>query len=119
MSSQTRKTLGRFLAIGSAAFLVQAGAAGAANHRADLQAQIQQVLTGSIAAHAAPHADTQRHDVSRSSTDFQSFARQLLQGWSVAGSTRPVSAPPQLRTASAPAKRQDIQALVQRQLLGV
>lgn len=119
MSSQTLQSLGRFLAIGSAAFLIQVGAAGAANQPADLQAQMQQILTGSIAGHAAPHADKQRHGVSKSSTDFQSFARQLLQGWSVAATARPMSAPPQLRVASGPAKGQDIQALVRRQLLGV
>lgn len=118
MSSQTFKSLGRFLAISSAAFLVQIGAASAANQGADLQAQMQEVLTGRIPAHAAPYADTHGRDVAKSSSDFQSFARQLLQGWDVAAAARPRSEPPQRQVASDHAKSQDIQALVRRQLLG-
>lgn len=117
MSSQTLKSLGRFLAIGSAAFLVQIGAAGAADQGADLQAQMQEVLAGRVPARAAPHTDARRHDAAQSSSDFQSFARQLLQGWSVAAAARPLSAP-QRQVAADRAQSQDIQALVRRQLLG-
>ena len=117
-SSHTCKSLGRLLAIASAALLIQVGTAGAADQRPDIQAQMQDVLTGSIPVHAAGNGVTHRHDASRSSADFQAFARQLLQGWSVSPGARPAAAQPQRQVASGPAKSQDIQATVRRQLLG-
>lgn len=118
MSSQKLQTLGRFLAIGSAALLLQIGGVAVAGQQPDIQAQMREVLSGHIQAHLTPHAQAGRDEhLARSDVDSQAFARRLLQGWSasvVAGSRRTHEHP----AAAHPKKYADIQALVRRQLLG-
>lgn len=118
MSSQKLQSLGRFLAIGSAALLIQIGGAAAANQRSDIQEQMQEVLSGRIEAQLPPQARAGRDEWSRTATDTQAFAKRLLQGWSasvVAGAR-----PAQGRHITAKSTRYaDVQAMVRRQLLGV
>lgn len=119
MSARNLKSFARFLAVGSAALLIQVGAAAAANRGPDIQAQMRDVLSGNITAHAALQTKAGQHDASASGGDAQAFARRLLQGWSASAGAGTRPAQQARETASAPAKSQDIQALVRRQLLGV
>ncbi len=107
---------GRFIAIGSAALLIQIGAAAAA-HPPSLQERMQEVLTGSIALDATPRAEAHRHEDTELVTDSQAFARRLLLGWSASA----VHGMPgrRLRDATSNAGgHEDTQTLVRRQLLG-
>jgi len=117
MSSQKPWSLGRFLAIGSAALLLQIGGVAAASQRPDIQEQMQEVLSGHIVARLSPHAQAGRDGPSRSETDTQAFAKRLLQGWSasVVAGARP---PKRHRVTANPTKYADVQAMVRRQLLG-
>lgn len=119
MSTRNLKSLGRILAIGSATLLIHVGAAAAANQPPDIQAQMRDVLSGNIAGHIALRTETRQHDASASSGDAQAFARRLLQGWSASAGAGTRSAQQARETASAPAKSQDIQAMVRKELQGV
>lgn len=119
MSKRNLKSLGRFLAVGSAALLIHIGAAAAANQQPDIQAQVRDVLSGNIPAHIVPRTETGQLDASASSGDAQAFAQRLLQGWSVSAVAGKRSAQQGHESASVPAKSQDIQALVRQQLLGL
>jgi hypothetical protein len=117
MSSQKFESLSRFLAIGSAALLIQLGGVAVASQQPDIQGEMQQVLSGHIAAPLTSPAQASRGESSRSTSDSQAFARRLLQGWSasaVAG-TRPAK---KHHVAANSPKYQDVQAMVRRQLLG-
>lgn len=118
MSLQKLRSLGRFLAIGSTALLVQIGGVAAASQRPDVQEQMQDVLSGRIEAHLPPHAQATRDESSRSATDTQAFAKRLLQGWSasVVADARPAQ---RHRVPVKSTKYADVQAMVRRQLLGV
>lgn len=118
MSSQKAPSLARFLAIGSAALLIQIGGVAAANQRPDIQEQMQDVLSGRVGTHVPPHAQAGRNDSSQSDADTQVFAQRLLQGWSasVVAGTRPAKGH---QVAGKPTKYADVQALVRKQLLGV
>lgn len=119
MSSQKLQSLGRFLAIGSAALFLQIGGVAVASQQPDIQAQMCEVLSGHIQAHLTSHAQAGRDEqLARSEADTQAFARRLLQGWSasvVAGAPRAN----EHAAAAHPRKYADVQALVRRQLLGV
>lgn len=119
MSSQKLKSFARFLAIGSAALLLHVGSAAAANQRPDIQEQMQEVLSGNVAAHAGPRTQSRQPQASASAADSQAFVKRLLQGWSVSASAATRPAPQPSATASELSKGQDIQAMVRRQLLGV
>lgn len=118
MSSQKLRSFSRFLAISSAALLLQIGGVAAAGQQPDIQAQMREVLAGHIQADLTSHAAASRDkQSSRSGPDTQAFARHLLEGWSVsivAGAQRPNEHP----AAGHPRKYADVQALVRRQLLG-
>ena len=118
MSSQKARSLGRFLAIGSAALLIQLGGVAAANQRPDIQEQMQEVLSGRVGAQVPTHAQTGRDDSSRSDIDTQVFAQRLLQGWSasIVAGARPAKGH---HITTRPTKYADVQALVRKQLLGV
>jgi len=115
MSSQKLQSLGRFFAIGTAALLIQIGGVAAASQQADIQQQMQEVLSGRIEANLTSHAQAGRDEAS--ATDAQAFVKRLLQGWSasaVAGA-RPAK---EHHVAANSAKYQDVQAMVRRELLG-
>jgi hypothetical protein len=117
MSSKNLRSLGRFLALGSAALLIQAGAVAAASQRPDIQEQMQEVLCGRAGTHMPSPARARRDESSQPASDAQAFARRLLQGWSttaVAGA-RPARGH---RVTAKPTKYADVQAMVRRQLLG-
>jgi len=118
MSSQRARSLVRFLAIGSAALLIQIGGVAAANQRPDIQEQMQEVLSGRVGAQLPAHTQAGRDDSSRSDTDTQMFAQRLLQGWSasVVAGARPAKGH---HVGAKPTKYADVQALVRKQLLGV
>lgn len=116
MSSQKLQTLGRFLAISSAALLFQVGGTAIAGQQPDIQAQMQEVLTGHVQAHPTSGASRGRDDSTRSEADNQAFARRLLQGWST--SVTAGARPAKDHTAAHPRKYADVQAQVRRQLLG-
>jgi hypothetical protein len=117
MSPQSLRSLGRFLAIGSAALLIQAGAVAAASQRPDIQAQMQEVLCGQVEAHLPPPAQAGRDRSSQPASDAQAFAKRLLQGWSATAVARARPAQGH-RVAAKPTKYADVQAMVRRQLLG-
>jgi hypothetical protein len=117
MSSQKARSLGRFLAIGSAALLIQLGGVAAANQRPDIQEQMQEVLSGRVGAQLPTRAQAGGDEPSRSDIDTQVFAQRLLQGWSasVVAGARPAKGH---HGAAKPSKYADVQAMVRRQLLG-
>jgi hypothetical protein len=117
MYSRKVRFFGRFLVIGSAAVLIQLGGVAAADQRSDYQEQVVEVLSGTVAAHV-PQLTNSLQSASSSNADAQAFARELLLGSraSLGASAQPTHQP---RSAPVdPATRQDIQALVRRQLLG-
>ena len=117
MSSQKLRSFSRFLAIGSAALLIQIGAAAGAN-QPDIHEQMSEVLSGAVVAHAIPRSVSGREASSESRTDDQAFARRLLQGWSASPVSVAHPAQRPRRLAAAPEAHPDIQAMVRRQLLG-
>jgi hypothetical protein len=118
MSSQKLNSLGRLMAIGTAALLIQIGGVAAANQRADIREQMRQVLSGAVPAHAASPAASARDGRSGSGADAQAFARRLLQGWNIAAVADGPRAQQPHRVTADSGKHADIQAMIRRQILG-
>lgn len=110
MSRQITNTLGRSLAIASAALLIHIGSAAAAAPRNDFQSQVSAVLAGTSTAHATLRADAARDEATGTKIDAQQFARQLLLGWSASHPARADSAAPAGDTSAAAVGDQDSSA---------
>lgn len=78
------------LPLAAAALFLHIGSAAAANPQGDIQQQMREVLSGSIATRAIPHSESRPATAARSNVDTQTFVRQLLLGWSIsqAGSAK-------------------------------
>jgi len=83
MSIRITQSLSRALPIAAAALFMHIGSAAAASPQGDVQQQMRDVLTGSIATHAIARSESDPATTVRSNVDAQAFARQLLLGWSV------------------------------------
>jgi hypothetical protein len=111
------------LAVTAAALSIHIGSAAAASPQIDLQQQVRDVLTGSVAAHAIPHSDADPANAIRSTSDAQLFAQQLLLGWSVSHLGRAQATQPKLQAKASDSSRktpadEDFQSTVRQSLLG-
>jgi hypothetical protein len=122
MSMHITQSLSRGLPIAAAALFIQIGSAAAASPQVDLQQQVRNVLTGSIATHAIPRSDADAANAARSNPDTQAFARQLLLGWSVshvgARATKQKVQALASESTQRPQSDEDFQSTVQEVLLG-
>ena len=122
MSMHITQSLSRGLPLAAAALFIQIGSAAAASPQVDLQQQVRNVLTGSIATHAIPRSDADAANAVRSNPDTQAFARQLLLGWSVSHVGAPATKQKVQALASESTQRpqsdEDFQSTVQEVLLG-
>ena len=122
MSKHITQSLSRALPVAAAALFIQIGSAAAASPQVDLQQQVRNVLTGSIATHAIPRSDADAANAVRSNPDTQAFARQLLLGWSVSHVGAPATKQKVQALASESTQRpqsdEDFQSTVQEVLLG-
>ena len=123
MSIHITRRLSTALSIAAAAFFIQIGSAAATSPQVDFQQQVRDVLTGSIAAHAIPHSDTDPANALRSTSDAQQFAQQLLLGWSVSHLGRAQPTKPKLQAKASGSSQktpadEDFQSTVRQSLLG-
>jgi hypothetical protein len=123
MSIHITRRLRTALPIAAAALFIQIGSAAAASPQVDLQQQVRDVLTGSIAAHAIPHPEADSANAVRSTSDAQLFAQQLLLGWSVSHLGRTRATKPKLQAKASDSSQktpadEDFQSTVRQSLLG-
>ena len=85
MSIQISRPSSRALPIAVVALFIHIGSAAAAVPPADIQQQVREELSGSIATHVIAHSESDPASAVRSNSDVQAFARHLLLGWSVSG----------------------------------
>lgn len=116
------RRLSTVLPIAAAALFLQIGSAAAASPQVDFQQPVRDVLTGSIAAHAIPHADADPANGVPSNSDTQRFAQQLLLGWSVSHLGRAQATKPRLQAKASDSSQktsvdQDFQSTVRQSLL--
>lgn len=123
MSVRITRPLRRALPLAAAALFLHFGSATAANPQGDIQQQMRDVLTGSIAIRAIPHSESDLAAAVPSKSDTQAFVQQLLLGWSVSHVGR-VNTGKQRLQAEVSASRQqpqadkDFQSTVRQSLLG-
>lgn len=123
MSNRITQSLGRALLITAAALFIQIGSAAAATPQGDIQQQMREVLSGSIATRASPRTESGPTDAARSNLDAQEFARQLLLGRSVsivgnAKTTKQNLQADAFESSRKPRADEDFQSMVRRSLLG-
>ncbi|MGH8290320.1 MAG: hypothetical protein ACREV7_15065 [Steroidobacteraceae bacterium] len=123
MSIHITRSLSRVLPLAAAALFIQIGSAAAASPQGDIQQQMREVLTGSIATHAIPPSESDPENAARSNVDMQAFARQLLQGWSVSHLGRATTTKQKLQAEASVSSQKpladvDFQSTVRRSLLG-
>ena len=124
MSMRITRSLSRVLPVAAAALFIHIGGAVAATPQDDIRQQMQEVLSGSVATHAIPSAESDPTDLVGSDADAQEFARQLLLGWSVSHVGGAKAQKQQLQAAAVESSRkpkssEDFQSTVQQGLLGV
>ena len=123
MTIRTTQSLSRALPIAAAALFVQIGSAVAASPRGDIQEQMREVLSGSIATHAIRPSESRSTNVVASDPDAQEFARELLLGWSASHVGHAKATKPRLQAAAVassqtPRADEDFQSTVRQSLLG-
>jgi hypothetical protein len=108
MSLHNARFFRRLPALVSAAVLVHAGSAIAADSAGDIQQQVKDVLTGTSTTYS-PRAEVSYHEAVRPTADVQDFAKRLLLGTT----TSPAATAEQNHSVSAQADtHSDIQANV-------
>lgn len=123
MSIHITRRLSTALPLAAAALFIQIGSAAAASPQVDIQQQVRDVLTGSIAAHKILHSDADPANAVRSTSDAQQFAQQLLLGWSVSHLGRAQVTKPKLQAEASDSSQktpldEDFQSTVRQSLLG-
>lgn len=123
MSIRITKSFSRALPLAAAALFIHIGSAAAASPQGDIQQQMREVLTGSIATHAVPPSESDPATAVRSNVDMQAFARELLQGWSVSHLGGATTTKQKLQAEASESSQQlqadeDFQSTVQQVLLG-
>jgi len=123
MTIRITQSLSRALPIAAAALFVQIGSAAAASPQGDIQAQMREVLSGSIATRTIRPSESHSTDVVASDQDAQAFARQLLLGWSASHVGHAKATTPRLQAAAVasretPRADEDFQSTVRQALLG-
>jgi len=123
MSIRITRRSSRALPLVAAALFVQIGSATAASPQGDIQEQMRELLSGSIATHAITHSQADPATVLRSNSDAQQFAQQLLLGWSASHLGRAQAAKPEPQAEASessqkPQTGEDFQSTVRRLLLG-
>jgi hypothetical protein len=123
MSVRITRPLRRALPLAATALFLHFGSAAAANPQGDIQQQMRDVLTGSIATHAIPHSESDPAAAVRSNADTQAFVQQLLLGWSVSHVGRANTAKQRLQAEVSVSSQQsqaddDFQSTVRQSLLG-
>lgn len=123
MSVRITRSLRRALPVAAAALSLHFGSAAAANPQGDIQQQMRDVLTGSIATHAIAHSESDPAAAVSSNADSQAFAQQLLLGWSVSHLGRANTAKQRLQadvsaSSQQPQADEDFQSTVRQSLLG-
>jgi len=117
------RRLSRALPLTAAALFLHFGSAAAANPPDDIQQQMREVLTGSIATHAIPHSASDPANAAHSNVDTQAFVRQLLLGWSVSRAPDARATKQKLQADVSQSSQQpradgDFQSTVRQSLLG-
>jgi hypothetical protein len=124
MSTRITRPLSRALPLAAAALYLHFGSAAAANPRGDIQQQMMDVLTGSIATRAVPHSGSGPANAASQDVDTQESVRQLLSGRSVSQVNRTDTAKQNLQAAAPNESTQktqaeeDFQSTVRQSLLG-
>lgn len=123
MSIRITKSLSRAIPVTAAALFLHIGSAAAASPQGDIQQQMRDVLTGSIATRVIPHSAADPAAAVRSDVDTQAFARQLLLGWSVSHVGRAQATQQKLQAEASESSHQpqadeDFQSTVRQSLLG-
>ena len=123
MSVRITRSLSRTLPLAAAALFLHFGSAAAANPQGDIQQQMRDVLTGSIATHAIPHSESAPAAAVGSNVDTQAFAQQLLLGWSVSHVVRANTTKQKVQaevsvSGQPPQADEDFQSAVRQSLLG-
>jgi hypothetical protein len=123
MSIRITRRFSRALPLIATALFVQIGSAGAASPQGDIQDQMREVLSGSIATRAIAHSEAGPASAVRSNSDAQQFAQQLLLGWSVAHRGRAQATKQRLQAEASesrqqPQAHQDFQSTVRQSILG-
>ena len=122
MSMRITQSLNRVLPIAAVALVMQIGGAVAVTPQGDIQQQMREVLSGSIATRAIPRSQSDLTDDVVSNLDPEEFARQLLLGWSVShvGRAKTTKQPQAAASESSqkPVADEDFQSTVQQVLLG-
>jgi hypothetical protein len=123
MTIRITQSLSRALPMAAVALFVQIGSAVAASPQGDIQEQMREVLSGSVATHANQPSESRSTDVVRSDPDAQEFARQLLLGWSVSHAGHAKAPKQNLRaeaveSSQTPRADETFQSSVRQSLLG-
>lgn len=123
MSIHIGRHLSHVLSVAAAALFIHIGSVAAAIRQGDIQQQMREVLTGSIATHAISHSESDTANEAHSSVDTQALVRRLLLGWNAfhVGRAKVTTQEWQAQSADPSQKSQadeDFQWKVQRVLLG-
>lgn len=123
MSIRITQSISRALPLAAAALFIHIGSAAAASPQGDIQQQMRDVLTGSIATHATAHSESDPATAVRSNVDAQAFARQLLLGWSASQGERANATKQKLQAEASESSQQsqsddDFQSTVRQSILG-
>jgi hypothetical protein len=123
MPIRITQSLSRALPIVAAALFVQIGSAVAASPQGDIQEQMREVLSGSIATHTIRPSASRSTNVVASDPDMQKFARQLLLGWSASHVRHAKATKPRLQAVAVASRQtpradEDFQSTVRQSLLG-
>lgn len=123
MTIRISKSLGRALPLAATVLFLHSGSAAAANPQGDIQQQMSEVLTGSIATRAVRDSERAPANAVRVNLDAQASVQQFLLGWSVshAGSADASAQKQQVarsESSQKPLVDEDFRSAVQRLLLG-
>ena len=123
MTIRITQSLSRALPIAAAMLFLQVGSAAAASPQGDIQEQMREILSGSVATHTIHPSESRSTDVVASDPDAQEFARQLLLGWSASHLENAKATKPRLQAAAVasgqtPRSDEDFQSTVRQSLLG-